>query len=327
VRNSGLENKIFTINTQSDFDECAIDVFQFQYENNSVYRNYVNALGRKPSSIKEYIQIPFLPIQFFKSHKVICDNCVVEREFESSGTTSLNTSRHFVASIELYEKSYMAAFKKEYGEPSDYIILALLPSYIERNNSSLINMVQGLIKESKNKQSGFFLNNHKELVSIINANQNHKILLIGVSFALLDLVEQFSICHQNITVMETGGMKGRRKEITRGELHETISKSFNNAIVHSEYGMTELLSQAYSKSNGVFVSPNWMKVLIRDMYDPFSYMESQKLGGINVIDLANLYSCSFVETQDLGKSFSNNTFSVEGRFDSSQIRGCNLMVE
>jgi len=285
-------------------------------------------LGRTDSEVNHLKDIPFLPIEFFKSKKVISGQNGSFSIFTSSGTTGQNTSKHFVSDIHLYQKSYLKGFQYFYGDISDYCILALLPSYLERKGSSLIYMVSDLIKKSKHPESGFYLNEIDLLLDKVKKLdvQGEKILLIGVSFALLDLVENHVMHLNNTILMETGGMKGRRKEMIREELHDTLKKGFGVDHIHSEYGMTELLSQAYSKGNGLFESPPWMKVLIRDTEDPLTFLSHGKTGGINVIDLANLNSCSFIATQDLGKKYDNGSFEILGRFDHSDIRGCNLMV-
>lgn len=323
-----LSEKIFQITSEQEFNDLAIEIFQFQYQNNELYQNYCDLLKTNPAEIKEIAQIPFLPISFFKSHEIKTTDFKEEIVFLSSGTTGANQSKHFVKDVQLYKESYAKAFQQFYGNIEDYCVLALLPSYLEREGSSLIYMVDDLIVKSKNQNSGFFSKNTSQLIENLQENNrnNQKTLLIGVSFALLDLAESHQIDLSNVIVMETGGMKGRRKELTRSELHKLYQKSFNTAEIHSEYGMTELLSQAYSKGNGVFETPPWMKILIRDINDPFSYLQPEKTGGINVIDLANIYSCSFIATQDLGKIHQDDTFEVLGRFDNSDLRGCNLLI-
>ena len=319
---------IFTIANQKQFEKIALKVFRFQYENNSVYRDFCDFLKLEKSSVKSLQQIPFLPIQFFKSHEVVSSTNPAQEIFTSSGTTGMITSKHLVTDVTLYEQSYRNAFSEFYGNIEDYAVLALLPSYLERKGSSLIYMVNDLIQLSNNTNSGFYLNNYDELTSKLieldSGGQN--VLLIGVTYALLDLIEQQNFQLQNTIVMETGGMKGKRKEIIREELHEILCKGFGVSNIHSEYGMTELLSQAYSLGNGIFECPNWMQILIRDTEDALSYVSTGKTGGINVIDLANINSCSFIATQDLGKKYPNHSFEVLGRFDNSDIRGCNLMV-
>lgn len=322
-----LEKQIFEIKTKADFEKIALQVFKYQAENNSVYKEYINNLCVKVNEVKNIKQIPFLPIEFFKSKKVICKNRSYEIIFTSSGTTGENTSKHLVADLKLYEESFLKAFKEFYGKIDDYCILALLPNYLEREGSSLIYMTEQLIKESKNNNSGFYLYDYEKLIKTIKEQQkqNNKIILLGVTYALLDIAENYELNLKDVIVMETGGMKGKRKEMTRSELHEFLCNKFKIKEIHSEYGMTELLSQAYSKGNGIFETPAWMEILIRDATDPFTYLEENKVGGINVIDLANLYSCSFIETQDLGK-IEKGDFEILGRFDKSQIRGCNLLV-
>ena len=279
-------------------------------------------------TVKDIKQIPFLPIQFFKSHNVISSNEPIQQLFTSSGTSGENTSKHFVTDISLYEKSYQNGFSQFYGNIEDYVVLALLPSYLERGGSSLIYMVSDLIKKSKHIESGFHLHDNEALISklIELENTGKNIILIGVTYALLDLIEQHSFQLKNTIIMETGGMKGRRKELIREDLHTQLCQGFGVSAIHSEYGMTELLSQAYSLGNGIFECPSWMQILIRDTEDALNYVQNGKTGGINVIDLANINSCSFIATQDLGKKYPNAAFEVLGRFDHSDIRGCNLMV-
>lgn len=321
-------NSVFNIKSNADFEKVALDVFKFQFQNNRVYRSFCDLINKHPSDIKNYCDIPFLPIQFFKSHEVLSSNKPIEQTFASSGTTGNNTSKHFVTDLSIYEKSFTKAFENFYGNITDCVILALLPSYLEREDSSLIYMVSHLIEQSNHSCSGFYLNNLSELKDTLIAlnESNTNVLLIGVSFALLDLVELYQFKLKNTIVMETGGMKGRRKELIRTELHKILKNGFGVDTIHSEYGMTELLSQAYSKGDGVFKCPAWMKVLIRDTEDALSIVPPEKTGGINIIDLANINSCAFIATQDLGKLHDHNTFEVIGRFDHSDIRGCNLMV-
>ena len=319
---------IFSISSQKQFDKIALKTFRFQYDNNTVYRTYCEHLKVDKQDIKLVSQIPFLPIQFFKSHDIVTGNHSIQATFTSSGTTGSATSRHLVTDLSLYESSYCQAFSQFYGNIEDYVILALLPSYLEREGSSLIYMVNDLIAKTNNIDSGFYLNNYDEiiqkLITLEDSGQN--VILIGVTYALLDLLEKQKFQLQNTIIMETGGMKGKRKEIIREELHEILCDGFGVASIHSEYGMTELLSQAYSLGNGVFECPPWMQILIRDTEDALQYVADGKTGGINVIDLANINSCSFIATQDLGKKNPTATFEVLGRFDNSDIRGCNLMV-
>ena len=321
------KDHIFSITSHQEFEALAMDVFRFQFENNLVYRSFCDLLYKHPSDIKRLEDIPFLPIQFFKSHNVVSTQNTVEKVFYSSGTTGIE-SKHHIADLKLYEKSYVEGFSKFYGAIEDYVVLALLPSYLEREGSSLIYMVNDLILRSKHLESGFFLNNYADLSQILYELEAKKqnTLLIGVSFALLDLVEQFQFNLKHTIVMETGGMKGRRKEMIRQELHNILKSRFGVNEIHSEYGMTELLSQAYSKGNGLFECPPWMKIMIRDTEDALSINKANKTGGLNIIDLANLNSCSFIATQDLGKVYDNDQFEILGRFDHSDIRGCNLMV-
>lgn len=319
---------IFTISSQKQFEKMALKVFRFQYENNLVYHEFCDFLKTDVQKVKSLSQIPFLPIQFFKSHEVVSSPNPIERTFTSSGTTGMVTSKHLVTAISLYEDSYRKGFSQFYGSIEDYVVLALLPSYLEREGSSLIYMTEDLIQMTNKPESGFYLHNHEELIEQLErldaSGQN--VILIGVTYALLDLIEKHPFQLHNTIIMETGGMKGMRKEMIREELHEQLCKGFGVAAIHSEYGMTELLSQAYSLGNGIFECPSWMQILIRDTEDALTYVKEGKTGGINVIDLANLNSCSFIATQDLGKKYPNNSFEVLGRFDNSDIRGCNLMV-
>ena len=319
---------IFSIESEKDFEIMALEVFKFQFENNAVYRSFCDLLYKHPGDVTDLKDIPFLPIQFFKSHRVLSSSNSIQKTFSSSGTTGSMTSKHYITDLSLYEKSFRNGFERFYGTIEDYVVLALLPSYWEREGSSLIYMVDFLIKQSLHKESGFYLSNLKELKDTLLKleSQNRKTLLIGVSFALLDLVETYQFELKNTIVMETGGMKGRRKELVRSELHHLLKQGFGVENIHSEYGMTELLSQAYSKGHGIFECPNWMKVFIRDTEDALTVLEPNKTGGINVIDLTNLNSCSFIATQDLGKINVDGTFEIVGRFDHSDIRGCNLMA-
>lgn len=319
---------IFNISSEIEFNEIALKVFKLQFENNKVYRSFCDLLCKHPSEVKNVEDIPFLPIQFFKTHDVLSSSKEIQTIFTSSGTTGQQTSKHLVTDLSVYQESFTKAFEIFYGKTEDYVVLALLPSYLEREGSSLIYMVDSMIKSSKSSESGFYLNNLEELKNILQSLElrKRKTLLIGVSFALLDFVERYNIQLSNTVVMETGGMKGRRKEIIRSELHNKLKAGFGVDKIHSEYGMTELLSQAYSKGNGVFETPPWMKVLTRDTEDALTIQKPGKTGGINIIDLANINSCSFIATQDLGKVIHDGSFEILGRFDQSDIRGCNLMV-
>ncbi len=321
-------NAIFNIQTDAQFEDLALQIFKFQFENNRVYRSFCDLLYKHPSDVKTILDIPFLPIQFFKSHEILSSKDPIQSTFSSSGTTGSLTSKHMVTNLELYEGSFNKGFQQFYGNIEDYVVLALLPSYLEREGSSLIYMVDALIKQSKHPESGFYLNNFSDLKNKLTRldSEGKKVLLIGVSFALLDLVETYQFNLKNTIVMETGGMKGRRKELIRDELHKQLIQGFGVDTIHSEYGMTELLSQAYSKGNGLFKTPIWMRILTRDTEDALTINPAGIAGGINVIDLANINSCSFIATQDLGRVYKDTTFEIIGRFDNSDIRGCNLMV-
>ena len=325
-----LKQEVFNISSPSEFFNIVLKVFDYQYNNNTVYHDFVRGLGREISKIKSLYDIPFLPVELFRNHKIVTGALPVEMIFESSGTTGTKPGRHFVNSLDLYEESFLRTFNLFYGQPHDYMIAALLPSYVERKGSSLVYMAECLIKQSRNPASGFYKDNVEELILEIGKakSEKRKILLLGVTFALLDLAESLSPDLSGVIVMETGGMKGRRKELTRDELHSILTEKLNVNSVHSEYGMTELLSQAYSKGGGAFYCPPWMRILIRDPLDPLSILEeSDVAGGINIIDLANLNSCSFISTSDLGKTHDDGGFEVLGRFDNSDIRGCNLLVD
>jgi phenylacetate-coenzyme A ligase PaaK-like adenylate-forming protein len=321
-------NKIFEIKTSSQFNKLALEIFNFQYDNNPIYQKYCSYLGKSGSNVNAVEDIPYLPIEFFKSKKVITKNQKPQIVFESSGTTGQLVSKHYVARLAIYVKSYLKTFEHFYGNIEDYCVLALLPSYMEREGSSLIYMVKDLIKKSGNPKSGFYLDNKVDLLKTLESLDQSagKSILIGVSYALLDVCEHNSMNLKNTIIMETGGMKGRRTELVRDELHNILKNSFGLDVIHSEYGMTELLSQAYSKANGIFNCPPWMSVSIRETEDPLSTESFGKAGGINIIDLANIDSCSFIATQDLGRVYKDGSFEVLGRFDHSDVRGCNLMV-
>lgn len=318
-------NKIFEIATDEDFERVALEVFAFQHENCVIYRKYVDLLDRKsPTCIEE---IPFLPIEFFKSQEVLSiPKYGKETLFLSSGTGMIGRSKHLVSNVSIYEASFFNAYQLLFGNPKEQVILALLPNYLEQGNSSLVYMVSALIEASNNELSGFLLNEFEEIKKRYEAaiNSGKEVVIFGVSYALLDLAEQ-KMDFSQAKIIETGGMKGRRKELSKAELHTELCLGLGVDYVSSEYGMTELLSQAYSLKNGVFVCPPWMKVLFRDVYDPLTLVSSEKSGGINVIDLANINSCSFIQTQDLGRKTSEG-FVIEGRIDLADIRGCNLMV-
>ncbi|WP_405330363.1 acyl transferase [Leeuwenhoekiella sp. LLG6367-2.1] len=321
-------NAIFNIKTSAEFEDLALQSFKHQWEFNAIYKRFCNHLGIDPSRINTVEKIPFLPIQFFKQFDVLASQNPVQAIFTSSGTTGSVTSKHHVTDLDMYVKSFREGFKLHYGNIEEYTVLALLPSYLERDGSSLIVMVDQLIKDSKKEESGFYLNDYpglSEKLKRLDA-EGEKILLIGVSFALLDLTEAFKFNLNNTIVMETGGMKGRRKELIRDELHQLLKNGFGVDKIHSEYGMTELLSQGYSKGDGIFTTPPWLRVYMRDTEDALQLVPEGVTGGINVIDLANHNSCPFIATQDLGKKLDENRFEILGRFDTSDIRGCNLMV-
>ncbi|WP_067144821.1 LuxE/PaaK family acyltransferase [Pseudotamlana agarivorans] len=321
-------NTIFNIQNAADFEDVALQVFNFQFKNNRVYRSFCDLLYIHPSDVTCIQQIPFLPIQFFKTRDILSSQSAIQTTFTSSGTTGNETSKHHVTDLDVYNKSFTKGFEHFYGPIEDYVILGLLPSYLERQGSSLIYMVDAMIKTSKHPESGFYLNNLEELKEALIKldTEGKKVLLIGVSFALLDLVETYQFQLKNTIIMETGGMKGKRKELIRNELHDILKSGFGVEDIHSEYGMTELLSQAYSKGQGVFECPPWMKILTRDTEDALSIQPAEKAGGLNIIDLANINSCAFIATQDLGRVKTDGTFEVIGRFDNADIRGCNLMV-
>jgi len=326
---NSIPTDIFAINDAQAFQDQALAAFKSQAKNCQVYREYIHHLKIDVGQISTIEQIPFLPIGFFKTHQIVSNQNPVEIIFSSSGTTGMSQSSHHVTDVALYEQSYLRAFDHFYGKVSDYCFLALLPSYQQRSGSSLIYMVNDLIEKSDHPQSGYFLDNHDDLLQTLTDLKNKKqpTVLIGVTYALLDFVEKFDISFPDLIVMETGGMKGRRKEMVREELHQQLTEGFGVPAIHSEYGMTELLSQAYSLGEGIFQCPGWMKVLIRDTNDPLTLIPKGKTGGINVIDLANINSCSFIATQDLGKINTDNSFEVLGRFDNADIRGCNLLVQ
>ena len=322
-----FDDNIFDLQT-ADFDALALEIFKFQYHNNPVYQKFCDTLDTKPDHIKLVKEIPFLPISLFKTQRVVAGDWQPELVFESSGTTQTVNSKHYVKKASIYRQSFTRAFELFYGSPSDYCILALLPAYLERKNSSLVLMADELIKMSNHPSNGFYLYNHESLKTILEQLEKagQKTLLLGVTFALLDFAEKFPMTLRNTIVMETGGMKGRREELTREQVHEILTNAFSIPAIHSEYGMTELLSQAYSTGNGLFSCPPWMKILLRDEDDPRSIETEQGRGVINVIDFANIYSCSFIATDDAGRLYPNGNFEVIGRIDNSDIRGCSLMA-
>ena len=322
-----MQKEIFDIKNDAEFEMLALSIFDYQMESNSIYAPYAALIlkGKAPNNIFE---IPFLPISFFKTEQIICQGRAVEEVFLSSGTSG-DQSKHLVSDISLYRESYLKAFELFYGDITQYCILSLLPNYREREGSSLIYMVDDLISKSKHEQSGFYLNDYESLSMRLQKleKEGQKTILFGVSYALLDLAEQFPQKLEHTLIIETGGTKGKRKEMLKEELHQNLKAAFSLEVIHSEYGMSELLSQSYSNGEGIFKSPPWKKVLIRDTNDPLTIIGDNKTGGINVIDLANIYSCPFIATQDLGKTFDDGTFTVLGRFDNSDLRGCNLLLQ
>ncbi|MCC8409873.1 acyl transferase [Mucilaginibacter sp. UR6-1] len=322
------KEQVFSISNEADFNHTALEVFRYQAEYNIVYKEFLSGLNVDAVLVKEVTAIPFMPVEFFKSQAVVTSHDDIELTFTSSGTTGMVTSRHHVTDVSWYVQSFHKAFGLFYGDISEYTVLALLPSYLEREGSSLIYMADDLIKQSNNPDSGFYLYNHADLFHQLKKQQELKkpTLLLGVTFALLNFIELYPINYPELIVMETGGMKGRRKEMIRDELHATLCRGFGVSSIHSEYGMTELLSQAYSKGEGIFNCPPWMRITLRDPNDPLSLIGTGKTGGINIIDLANINSCSFIATQDLGRVYADGSFEILGRFDNSDIRGCNLLI-
>ena len=324
-----LEKQVFDIQNEHDFEKTALSIFRYQATHNEVYKRYIDLLKVDIDAIQSVDKIPFLPISFFKQQKIVTGQFEPAILFTSSGTTGMVNSTHFVKDEQLYIKSFLQCFRQFYGDEKDYTFVCLLPSYLERTGSSLIYMMDYLVKASGKAQSGFYPQLNNSFVNVIQSlqkNKTQKVFFMGVTFALLELAEKFPCDLSNFIIMETGGMKGRRKEITRAELYETLQQNLNAKAIHSEYGMTELLSQAYSKENGQFYCPKHMKVLIRDLNDPFTILATNKTGVINVIDLANIYSCAFIATQDAGKILNNGSFEVLGRVDHSDVRGCNLLM-
>lgn len=316
------------IASQTAFEDAVYQTLVYQYEHNKVYRAYCDLINCPPSAVTSIETLPYLPISLFKTRQIVTDKKEIEIVFRSSQTTSNIPAQHFVSDLSLYKGSFRSAFKRQYGSPNEWAILALLPTYFERNDASLVYMVSDLIQQSQRLESGFYLDNFEALSSQIQQleAQQQPTLLIGVSFALLDFAAAYPQSLQYTIVMETGGMKGRKKEMVRHELHTVLKGSLGCESIHSEYGMTELLSQAYAQEAGIFDPPPWMQVLIRDPSDPFSVVPHGQTGGINIIDLANQNSCAFIATQDLGKRNASGCFEVLGRFDAAEIRGCNLMA-
>ena len=327
-----MEN-IFNIQTDQDFLTAALETFRYQYENVEIYRRFVDYLNINPVEIDSLTKIPFLPIEMFKNHQILDKNVTADLFFQSSGTTQMNLSKHFIADENIYEESIYKSFEQFIGKPEDFIFLGLLPSYLEKQNSSLIYMVDYLMKKSAKSENGYFLYNHSDLFELLNQLKDKKVILFGVSFALLDFIDY---CHserseeslhllENLIVIETGGMKGRKEEMTKDELLKILQEGFKTDKIYSEYSMTELLSQAYSLGKNEYQCPNWMRIMVRNAEDPFNYEKEGRTGAINIIDLANVHSCSFIATQDLGKIVGDK-FQVLGRIDHSDIRGCSLLV-
>lgn len=326
-----MEN-IFSIQTEQDFLNASLAAFHYQYEHVEIYRKFVNYLKINPDEVNTLTKIPFLPIEMFKNHQILDKKPKTDLFFQSSGTTQMNLSKHFIADPGLYEESIYKSFEQFIGKPEDFIFLGLLPSYLEKQNSSLIYMVDYLMKKSAKPENGYFLYNHSDLFELLNNLKDKKVILFGVSFALLDFLDSVESLNlsvngsQNLTVIETGGMKGRKEEMTKDELLKILQNGFKTEKIYSEYSMTELLSQAYSLGNNEYKCPNWMRILVRNAEDPFSYEQEGRTGAVNIIDLANIHSCCFIATQDLGKKLPGDTFQVLGRIDHSDIRGCSLLV-
>lgn len=324
-----LRRSIFSINTEADFLKCSLELFRLQHQHNTVYRSWCDALGIAPDEVNSLSGIPFIPVSFFRDHTVVTGDATPQAMFLSSGTTGSVRSIHHIIDLSLYEESFIRAFSMFYGDPSSNIILALLPSYLEREGSSLVYMAEKLIARSPDGEGGFYLNNYEKLIRDIDHYRRgpKRLIVLGVTFALLELAERYAPDLQGITVMETGGMKGMRRELVRAELHDKLNNAFGTTEIHSEYGMTELLSQAYSKGKGVFRSPPWMKILVADINDPLSIShDAGSSGSVNIIDLANIWSCAFIATSDLGRIHSDGSFEITGRYDNSDVRGCNLLA-
>jgi hypothetical protein len=324
-----FKNRLFQISSDLEFNDLALGLFRFQHENNRIYREFTNLIGKSPGKVTEFTAIPFLPISFFRDQDVICnEGRTITKVFTSSATTGSIPSRHSVHDLSLYEESFIRCFSLFYGKPEDFRFLVMLPGYMERQGSSLIYMMDEMVRRSNQNGSGFLLDDFHSLEKELQLHPvpGIRTILFGASYALLDFAEYYTSGPVNAIVMETGGMKGRKKEMIREELHDFLCRKLGVEVVHSEYGMTELLSQAYSRGKGIFRPPPWMKVLIRDVNDPFEILPTGKTGGINIIDLANIYSCAFIATQDLGRLHPDGSFEVLGRFDDSDSRGCNLLV-
>lgn len=324
-----IKEKILLLSSDKEFNDLALEIFDFQRQGVPIYRDFIKLLPEAKQNPSHWIDIPFLPVSFFKTHKVINEAFKAQRIFRSSGTTGAERSHHYIADTNWYREVARTIFNRFYGPTSGYCVLGLLPSYLENGESSLVYMVNDFIKESNDSQSGFYLNDFEPLYVMLNRLKKDRIptVLFGVTFALLDFIERFKLCFPELVVIETGGMKGRKKEMIRADVHDLLRKGFGVNAIHSEYGMTELLSQAYAISDGRFETPPWMKVVVRDTNDAFAHLPDQQTGGINVVDLANIYSCSFIATQDLGRRINTQQFEILGRFDHSDLRGCSLLVE
>lgn len=322
-----LINRVFSIATNLDFEQTAFDVFLFQFKNNPVYQQYCTLLQKTPATVAHLDDIPFLPISFFKSHTITTTQFKPQVLFESSGTTGQLPSRHFLKDAAIYKKSFQKGFETFYGLPKNYCILGLLPSYLERGQSSLVYMVKNLIEQSGHPKSGFYLYDHQDLAATLQQLEAaaQPTLLIGVTYALLDFAANFPMPLRHTQIMETGGMKGRKKELIRADVHALLQAAFYLPTIQSEYGMTELLSQAYAKKEGIFYTPPWMQLRLRHEDDPLGTAASLTTGGLNVIDLANLYSCAFIATEDVGRREANGGFTVLGRLDNAEVRGCSLL--
>ncbi|MBL7923529.1 MAG: acyl transferase [Bacteroidia bacterium] len=323
-----VPDDFLSVRDEHSFRRLALELFRYQAATVPVYREYLAALGKDPASVHDWEEIPYLPVELFKTRDIIAGGKKAERIFSSSRTTGQSPSRHLLADVSLYERSFRSCFERIYGDVSRYAVLVLLPSYLEREGSSLVYMAEDLVRRSGHPRSGFYLHQYAELQGLLLQLQEEgtPVLLLGVTFALLDLAEQFPVCFPELMVMETGGMKGRRKEMIREELHDLLCRAFGVQRIHSEYGMTELLSQAYSTGQGLYQAPPWMRVRIREVNDPFSYLPAGAIGGLCITDLANVHSCAFLATQDLGRVQEDGRFEVLGRFDHAEARGCNLLV-
>jgi len=322
-------NQIYKISSGKDFNRICLETFRYQVKSLPVYAEFIHQLGIDEARINQSEDIPFLPVEFFRDHRIIANDMKSEKTFFSSGTTSQKAGKHYVADVSVYEQSFITAFQLYFGDPSGYCMLALLPSYLEREGSSLVYMMDALIRSSGHRNSGFYLDEHERLMDLLMSlkKSGQKTILLGVSFALMELAEKYPEDLSGITLIETGGMKGRRKEMIREELHGFLCEGFKLEKIHSEYGMTELLSQAWSMGDGIFSCPPWMKISIRDPYDPFTFLPAGKSGIVCITDLANRYSCSFIATSDLGRLHEDGRFEILGRMDHSDIRGCNLLVQ